>query len=38
MEKKVKAMLQNGARPLPAFSEYPNEDVGWGEDVIIRLH
>lgn len=27
---KVKAMLQKGARPLPAFSEYPNEDVGWG--------
>lgn len=27
---KVKAMLQKGARPLPAFTEYPNEDVGWG--------
>ena len=35
---KVKACLRKGARPLPGFEEYPNEEVGWGEDVIIRLH
>ena len=23
---------------LPGFDRYPNESVGWGEDVIIRLH
>lgn len=27
---KIKALLQKGARPLPAFSEYPNPSVGWG--------
>lgn len=27
---KVKAYLQKGARPLPAFSEYPNPQIGWG--------
>lgn len=27
---KVKAWLQRGARPLPAFREYPNPVVGWG--------
>ena len=27
---KIKALLQKGARPLPAFSEYPNASVGWG--------
>ena len=27
---KVKAYLWKSARPLPAFSEYPNEKVGWG--------
>lgn len=27
---KVKALLQKGARPLPAFSEYPNASIGWG--------
>lgn len=27
---KVKAYLWKNARPLPAFSEYPNEQVGWG--------
>lgn len=27
---KVKVYLQKGARPLPAFSEYPNPQVGWG--------
>ena len=35
---KVKAYLRKGARPLPGYEEYPNEEVGWGEDVIIRLH
>lgn len=27
---KITAFLQRGARPLPAFSEYPNASVGWG--------
>lgn len=27
---KVKAYLQRGARPLPAFTEYPNNQVGYG--------
>lgn len=27
---KAKAYLWKNARPLPAFSEYPNEKVGWG--------
>lgn len=27
---KLKAFLQKGARPLPAFSSYPNTLVGWG--------
>ena len=27
---KVKAYLQKGARSLPAFSEYPNPQIGWG--------
>ena len=27
---KVKAYLWKSARPLPAFSEYPNEKAGWG--------
>ena len=35
---KVKAYLRRGARPLPGFDRYPNESVGWGEDVIIRLY
>lgn len=35
---KVKAYLRRGARPLPGFTEYPNPQVGYGEDVIIRLH
>lgn len=35
---KVKAYLRRGAKPLPAFTEYPNPQVGYGEDVIIRLH
>ena len=28
---KVKAYLWKGANPLPAFSEYPNKQVGWGQ-------
>ena len=35
---KVKAYLRRGTKPLPGFDRYPNESVGWGEDVIIRLH
>lgn len=27
---KVKAYLTGGARPLPAFTEYPNDSIGWG--------
>ena len=27
---KVKAYLQRGARPLPGFVEYPNNQVGYG--------
>lgn len=27
---KVKAYLRRGARPLPGFTEYPNNQVGWG--------
>ena len=35
---KLKAYLIRGARTLPGITEYPNPQVGWGEDVIIRLH
>lgn len=35
---KMKAYLRRGAKELPGFEEYPNEEVGYGEDVIIRLH
>ena len=35
---KTIAYLKKGARSLPAFSEYPNPQVGWGSDVIIRLY
>ena len=35
---KAIAFLKKGTRPLPAYAEYPNPEVGWGEDVIIRLH
>lgn len=27
---KIKAYLWKGARPLPAFSNYPNDKAGWG--------
>lgn len=35
---KAIAYLKKGTRPLPAYAEYPNPEVGWGSDVIIRLH
>ena len=35
---KVKAYLRKGARPLRGETEYPNDRVGYGENVIIRLH
>lgn len=35
---KVKAYLRRGAQPLPGFDKYPDNQVGYGEDVIIRLH
>ena len=35
---KVKAYFRKGARPLRGETEYPNDRVGYGEDVIIRLH
>ena len=35
---KAIAFLKKGTRPLPAYAEYPNPEVGWGTDVIIRLH
>ena len=28
---KVRAYLQRGAQPLPAFQKYPNATVGWGK-------
>lgn len=35
---KVRAYLQRGATRIPAMIGYPNPIVGYGEDVIIRLH
>lgn len=35
---KVKAYLRKGAKKLPGEQSYPNPGVGYGEDVIIRLH
>jgi subtilisin family serine protease len=35
---KMKAYLQRGARPLSGLKEYPNNQVGYGENVIIRSH
>lgn len=35
---KVKAYLWKSARPLPAFSEYPNEKVGWGALCLKNLN
>ena len=33
---KVRAYLQRGAQPLPAFRDYPNETVGWGKLCVER--
>lgn len=35
---KVKAYLRRGARHLPGYERWPNNQLGYGEDVIIRLH
>ena len=35
---KVRAYLQRGAQRLPGYRQWPNNMVGYGEDVIIRLH
>ena len=35
---KLKAYLRKGAKKLRGETDYPNERVGYGEDVIIRLH
>ena len=35
---KVKAYLRRGARQIPGFEQWPNPQMGYGEDVIIRLH
>ena len=35
---KLKAQLIKGARQIEPIRQYPNRYVGWGEDVIIRLH
>ena len=35
---KVKAYLRRGARELPGYGRWPNGEMGYGEDVIIRLH
>lgn len=35
---KIKAYLRRGAKLLPGFTSYPNPWIGYGEDVIIRLH
>ena len=33
---KVKAYLRRGAKPLPAFGRYPNEEIGYGV-LCVRL-
>ncbi len=35
---KMKAYLRRGARQLPGYESWPNPQLGYGEDVIIRLH
>lgn len=35
---KVRAYLRRGARQIPGFEQWPNDQMGYGEDVIIRLH
>ena len=34
----LKANLRKGARQLPGILSWPNPELGYGEDVIIRLH
>ena len=34
----AKAYLRRGARELPGYGRWPNGEMGYGEDVIIRLH
>ena len=38
MAKKLKAYLRRGAKALQGSEKLPNDLIGWGEDVIIRLH
>ena len=35
---KVRAYLRRGARQITGFEQWPNDQMGYGEDVIIRLH
>ena len=35
---KLKAYLRRGAKALQGVEKLPNDLIGWGEDVIIRLH
>lgn len=35
---KVKAYLRRGARELPGYGRWPNGEMGYGENVIIRSH
>ena len=35
---KLKAYLRRGAKALKGSEKLPNDLIGWGEDVIIRLH
>ena len=35
---KLKAYLRRGAKALQGSEKLPNDLIGWGEDVIIRLH
>ena len=35
---KLKAYLRRGAKALQRSEKLPNDLIGWGEDVIIRLH
>ena len=35
---KVKAYLRRGARQIPGYERWPNGELGYGENVIIRSH
>ena len=35
---RMKAYFHRGARQMNGFRDYPNDEIGYGEDVIIRLH